>query len=89
MNAASMELHEGRCQEVVKSGHGARKDLESPCWDGSQDRPKLRRQLAAAGKQSTTSLSLFMEAYGLKLEKEHSTLATQCWAEGIWTGSSI
>ena len=47
------------------------------------ERLKLRRQMAAAaGKKSTTSLSLFMEA----VEKELSTLATQYWAEGVWTG---
>ena len=33
---------------------------------------------AAARKKSTTSLSLFMEAYG--------TMATRYWAEGVWTG---
>ena len=44
---------------------------------------KLRRRMAAAaGKNSTTSLSLFMEAYGLEVEQELSTLAlaTQDWA---------
>ena len=41
---------------------------------------------AAAGKKSTTSLSLFMEAYGLEVEEELSTMATQYWAEGVWTG---
>ena len=41
---------------------------------------------AAAWKKSTTSLSLFMEAYGLEVEEELSTVATQCWAEGVWTG---
>ena len=41
---------------------------------------------AAAGKMSTTSLSLFIEAYGIEVEEELSTLATQYWAEGIWTG---
>ena len=37
----------------------------------------------AAGKKSTTSLSLFMEAYGLEVEEELSTMATQYWAEGV------
>ena len=47
----------------------------------------LRRQMeAAAGKKSTTSLSLFMEVYGLEVEDEISTMANQCWAEGVWTG---
>ena len=48
---------------------------------------KLRRQMAAAaGKKSTTSLSLFMEVYGLEVDEELSTMATQHWAEGVWTG---
>ena len=43
---------------------------------------------AAAGKKSATFLSLFMEACGLEVE-ELSTLATQCCAEGVWTGNGI
>ena len=39
---------------------------------------------AAAGKKSTTSLPLFMEAFGLEVEEEISTMATQTWAEGAW-----
>ena len=51
------------------------------------ERLKLRKQMAAAaGKKSTTSLSLFMEAYGLAAEEELATMATQNWAEGVWTG---
>ena len=34
---------------------------------------------AAAGKKSTTSLSLFMEAYGVEVEEELSTMAIQYW----------
>ena len=41
---------------------------------------------AAAGKKSTTALSLFMEENGLEVEDEISTMATQYWAEGEWTG---
>ena len=41
---------------------------------------------AAAGKKSTTSLSMFMEAYGLEMEEEPSTVATQYWAGVVWTG---
>ena len=41
---------------------------------------------AAAGKKSTTSFSMFMEAYGLEVEEELSAMATQHWAEGVWTG---
>ena len=48
---------------------------------------RLRRQMAAAaGKKSTTSLSLFMGAFGLEVEEELSTMATQTWAEGAWIG---
>ena len=41
---------------------------------------------AAAGKKSTTSLSLFMEAFGLGVEEGLSTMAAQTWAEVAWTG---
>ena len=48
------------------------------------ERLKLRRQMAAAaGNKSTTFLSLFMESYGLEVEEELSTMATQFWAEGV------
>ena len=50
------------------------------------ERFKFRRQMeAAAGTQSVTSLSLFMETYGPEVEEEPSTMATQYWAEGVWT----
>ena len=50
------------------------------------ERLNLRRQMAAAaGKKSTTSFSLFMDAYGLEVKKEFSTMSTQHWAEGVWT----
>ena len=41
---------------------------------------------AAAGKKSTTSLSLYMEACGFEVEEELSTTATQFWAEVVWIG---
>ena len=51
------------------------------------ERLKVRRQMAAAaGKKSTTSLSLFMEVYGLEVEDEISTMATEFLTEGVWTG---
>ena len=62
------------------------------CWAHAvgmspTERLKLRRQMAtAAGKRSTTSLSLFMEVFGLEVGDEISTIATQFWAEGEWTG---
>ena len=51
---------------------------------------KLRRQMAAAaGKKSATSLSLFMEAFGLEMEEDLSTLATWYWAEGLGPENGI
>ena len=41
---------------------------------------------AAAGKKSTTSHSLFIEAYDLEEEEELSTMAARYWAQGVWTG---
>ena len=44
------------------------------------ERFKLRRQMApAAGKKSTTSLSLFMETCGPEVKEELSIMATQYW----------
>ena len=40
---------------------------------------------ATAGKNSTTSLSLFMDTYGLEVKEELSTMVTQYWTEGVWT----
>ena len=86
--AFSKELHESGCQEVVTCRCDASKDLESPCSGmSSTERFKLRRQMTgAAGKKGTTSLSLFMEAYGSEVEEELSTMPAQYWAEGVWTG---
>ena len=51
------------------------------------ERVNLRKQMAAAaGKKRTTSLSLFMEAFGLDVEEELFTKVTQTWAEGVWVG---
>ena len=44
----------------------------------------MRQMAAAAGMKSTASLSVFMEALGLEVEEELSTMATQYWAEGVW-----
>ena len=41
---------------------------------------------AAAGKKSRTSLSLFMEPFGLEVEEELSKMANQTWAGGTWIG---
>ena len=51
------------------------------------ERSKLRRQMvAAAGEKASTPLSLFLEAFGLEVEEDLSTTATQTWAEGVWVG---
>ena len=74
------ELHEGGGQEVVTGGCmvPARTWRVHAVGLAATERLKLRRQMAAAaGKQSTTSLSLFTEAYGLEVEEELSTLASQ------------
>ena len=42
---------------------------------------------AAACKKRPTSLSLFMEAFGLEVEEKLFATATQTWAEGIWIGN--
>ena len=53
----------------------------------STERLNVRRQMAAtAGKKESTSLSVFLQAYGLEVEEELSTMATQTWAEGAWIG---
>ena len=52
----------------------------------STEKLKLRQMAAAARKNSTTSLSLFKEEHGLVVEDEISTMATQFWPEGVWTG---
>ena len=55
------------------SGDSSQRKIKTKETDGQQQR----------GKKSTTSLSLFMEAFGLV---ELSTMATQTWAEGTWIG---
>ena len=65
------ELHEGGGQEVATCGYDASKDLGVHAVEmAPTERLKLRRQMAeAAGKKSATSLSLFMEAYGLEVRR--------------------
>ena len=56
--------------------------------DGSYGKVVIEEEMAAAqGKKGTTSLSLFMEAFGLEVEEDLSTLATQYWAEGYGLGN--
>ena len=42
---------------------------------------------AAAGKKGSTSLSLFLGAYGLEVEEDLSFIATQTWTERAWIGN--
>ena len=66
------------CQEVAACRHDATRTWGAHAVGMSPtEMLKLRRQMAAAaGKKSTTSLSLFMEAHGLEVEDEISTIAT-------------
>ena len=38
----------------------------------------------AAGNKASATLSLFLEADELEVEKEMSTMATTLWREGVW-----
>ena len=75
-------------QEVATCGHGASKDLGSPCsGDGSHGKVNIEETDGSSSgqKEHDLSLSLFMEAFGLEVEEELSTMATQYWTEGVWT----
>ena len=82
------ELHEGGVLKMLRAGMVPARTWRVHAVEmAPTERPELRRQMAvAAGKQSTTSLSLFMKAFGLEVEEDLSTLATQYWAEGVWLG---
>ena len=82
------ELQEGGGQEGATSGYGASKNVVVHAVGmAPTERSKLRRQMAAAARKTgTTSLSLFMDAFGLEVEEDLSTLATRYWAEGAWIG---
>ena len=87
-NKAFRKIESG-CQEVATCRHDAIKDLGSPCgWDVSHGEVKIEETdgNCRRKKKSTTSLSLLMEVYGLEVEDEIPTRATQFWAEGVWTG---
>ena len=71
------KLHEGGSHEVVASGHGAIKNVQS-----AEIIKKSRQMAAAAVKKST---SLFTEAFGVEVEEEFSIMAIQTAAEGAWT----
>ena len=58
-------------------------------WGGqaggiSLERLKLRRQMAAAGKKESVSLSFFKEVNNLVVEEDLSTMATLFWKKGVW-----
>ena len=75
----------------VACRHDASKNMVSPCSLMSPtERFKLRRQLAAAaGKKSTTSLSLVMEVFGLEVEDETSTIATSFGQKEYGQGNGV
>ena len=65
---------------------GVKKLLRAGMMPGSTWGRPCSQQQQQQAQRVTTSLSLFMEAYGLEGEEELSTMATQYWAEGFWTG---
>ena len=78
-----------KVEEVAQNGSGTSASVESASSGNCPtERLKLRRQMseAAAGKEESTSFSLFMEVFGLGVEEELSIMATQAWAEGLWIG---
>ena len=40
---------------------------------------------SSSRQEESTSLSFFMVVYGLEVDEELSTMATQAWAEGVWS----
>ena len=75
--AFQKKLHESGCQEVATCMYDASKDLESPCsGDGSHGEVEIEETDGSSRQKSATSLSLFMEAHGLEVEEELSTMAT-------------
>ena len=74
------------CQEVSTCRYDASKDLwSSCCGDGSHGEAETEETDGGNRQKSTTSMSLFMDACGLAVEEELSTIATQYWAERVWT----
>ena len=73
------KLHEDLCEEAVEDGCGPcecsrRVKLLAPRL---QERLKLRRQMAAAGKKESVSLSPFFEVNLSEVEEELPTMAPQ------------
>ena len=79
-----------RVKKFASCGHDASNDLESPCSvDVSHGEVQNKKTdgSCCSNQEVRLSLSLFMEAYGFEVEEELSTMATQYWAEGVWTGT--
>ena len=82
-------LMQDRRREVFTSGYSASKNVGSTCSeDGSSRKMNIEDAHGSSSGQnkSATSSSLFMEAFGLGVEEELSSMATQTWAEGAWVG---
>ena len=85
------KAYENWCEEVAENGHGPR---AARTWGGKAvgiaptERLKWRRNMAATAdkKKQSVSLSLFMDMDDLGVEEEQCTMATLCWAEGVWMG---
>ena len=78
------EPDEGRIKQLLRMGLVSARAWKSLQWDCCGRKIlKLRRQMvAAAGKKGSTSLSLFLGAYGPEVEEDLSFIATQTSTEG-------
>ena len=65
--------------EVAENGSGASESVESAC---SEDGKRRQQRV----KRGQPRCPFFMEAFGLVVEEEFSTIATQTWTEGVWAG---
>ena len=61
--------------------------MGSPCGgNGSHGEVQIETTDGSCAKQKEYDfLVLVHETFGLEVEEELSTLATQCWTEGVWT----
>ena len=85
----SAEQYEDWFEEAVEDGLGLCESVgeDKPLALRFIERLKLRRQVAAAaGKNLSVSLSLFIEPNNLEGKEDLSTMATLCWAAGVWMG---
>ena len=78
----------GGGQEVVASVHCANNDLVSSCsGTSSHEKVQIEKTDGSSIGQKEYDFPVLVRgsilAYGLEVEEELSTLAIQCWAEGV------